>query len=911
MYHNGRNDHPDQIIEHPHATSVDQALSALGSSSLGLTDKDSKSRLELWGPNHLPEAASPSLARIFVRQFKSPLIYVLLLAGIVSLAVQAYSDAGFIFAVLLLNAAIGLFQEYRAEKSAQALRSLVATRAQVLRRGEVYEIDAQALVPGDVVLLESGGKVPADLRLIDTHNLTVDESVLTGESLAENKQADAVLVVDMPLADRTNMMFAGSLVNTGRAKGVVTATGLRTELGKIAATVLGRTSAKAPLIVRMEKFTQRITVITALVSILLVGISVSQGANLTSMLLLAVALAVSAIPEGLPVALTVALAVGMERMAKRAVIVRRLIAVEALGSCTYIASDKTGTLTVNQLTVRQIQFPDQPAWAVTGEGLEPLGNVECPNTINQAHAERLIGDLARAAVLPNEAILAQSDGQWHGHGDSVDVAFAVFARKTGITKAACLQNAPELASIAYESERRFAASLNMIDAKPVAFVKGSLETLLPMCATMNTVQGPVRLNTQVIEQQAHELASKGFRVLALASGHLATKVDHHELKHDDLVNLCYLGLVALSDPPRPEAQAAVGQCRDAGITVAMVTGDHPLTALAVAREVGLAENAQQVTTGAEIAAALAQGEPSLDALCRQARIFARVEPQQKLQIVQSLQRQGHFVAVTGDGANDAPALRAAHVGVAMGKRGTDVAKETSDIVITDDNFASIVAGIEQGRIAYANVRKVIFLLISTGTAEVILFALSLMAGLPMPLLAVQLLWLNLVTNGIQDIALAFDPAEGKELNQPPRPPKQGVFDRVMIQRVLLSAATMGLVGFGAYYWLILAGVSVDAARNLVLLLMVLFENLQAFNSRSETLSVFRMNPMRNSLLLFSVIGAQALHVGAMYTPGLKDVLGLEPVTWTQWLAMLGLAGTLVLVNEAYKLYKSKTTIKHG
>lgn len=896
-----------QTIEHPHAASAASALSRLGSSTTGLTDSDARSRLDLWGPNHLPETSHTSLIRIFVRQFKSPLIYILLVAGVLSVAIEAFSDAAFIFLVLLINACIGLVQEYRAERSALALRSLVATRAQVFRAGEVFDIDAQGLVPGDVVLLESGAKVPADLRLIHAHNLTTDESVLTGESIAARKAAEDILAVDTPLAERTNMLFAGSLIHAGRARGLVTSTGTRTELGKIASTVLERAPAKAPLIVRMEKFTHRITIVIALVSALLVIVSVAQGANLAHMLLLAIALAVSAIPEGLPVALTVALAVGMERMAKRSVIVRRLVAVEALGSCTYIASDKTGTLTVNQLTVRQIQLPGHPAWEVTGEGLTPVGEVKATG-MPRPTAAGLIQKLAQAVALPNEAVLAQSGQQWCGHGDSVDVAFLVFTHKIGLTKAGCLANAPELASIPYESERQFAASLNEINGQPVAFVKGSVEAILPMCASMTSEEGPIGLDGNTLERQAQELARQGFRVLAAASGPITADGSMRTLEQSDLVNLEFLGLLALSDPPRPEARAAIEQCQLAGMTVAMVTGDHPLTAMAVAREVGLAHDPDQVTTGADLAAAARQGEPHLDALCQKTRVFARVEPQQKLQIVQSLQRQGHFVAVTGDGANDAPALRAAHVGVAMGQRGTDVAKETSDIVITDDNFASIVAGVEQGRVAYANVRKVIFLLISTGAAEVILFGLSLMAGLPIPLLAVQLLWLNLVTNGIQDIALAFDPAEGNELKRPPRPPNQGVFDRVMVERVLLSSATMGGVAFGVYYWLINTGWAVEAARNLVLLLMVLFENLHTFNSRSETRSVFAMNPLNNKLLLFSVIAAQGLHVAAMYTPGLKDVLGLEPVGMTQWLFLLGLAFSLVLVNEAYKLVRRRTLV---
>lgn len=898
-----------------HAESIQQVLSGLASGAAGLEPAQAQERLNRWGPNQLPEPVAPGLLMVFIRQFKSPLIYVLLLAGVVSVFIEAYSDATFIFVVLLINAGIGLYQEYRAEQSAQALKSLVASHAQVLRGGNLYQVRAHTLVPGDVVLVESGAKVPADLRLIDAKDLTVDESLLTGESAATHKDPNLELPADSVLAEQRNMLFAGSLINTGRARGVVTATGPSTALGHIASAVLGREATTAPLIVRMQKFTQRITIATGLASVLLVAVSVSHGADLTAMLLLAVALAVSAIPEGLPVALTVALSVGMERMAKRGVIVRRLVAVEALGSCTYIASDKTGTLTVNQLTVRQIQLPGQDPWLVTGEGLEPGGEVVSASGVDPTEASKLIVTLARTMALPNEAVYEQHQGQWRGHGDSVDLALLVFAQKAGIDSAKRLTDHPALAVIAYESQRQLAASLHRIDGELTVFVKGALEKLLPMCSSMNTIDGKVALESQAIEEQATALASQGYRVLAAAYGTqpepratgAPSAPETHELSNAQLEGLCLVGLVAMSDPPRAEAAASITQCQDAGITVAMVTGDHPQTALAIAREVGLATDASQVVTGSQLTEAAAESQTRLDALCQGARVFARVEPQQKLQIVESLQRQGHFVAVTGDGANDAPALRAAQVGVAMGMRGTDVAKETSDIVITDDNFASIVAGIEQGRVAYANVRKVIFLLISTGGAEVILFALALLAGLPLPLLAVQLLWLNLVTNGIQDVALAFEPPEGNELKQSPRPPNQGVFDRVMLQRVLISATTMGTVAFGVYYWLVNAGWDVDAARNLVLLLMVMFENLHAFNSRSETRSVLSMNPLKNKLLLLSIIAAQILHIGAMYTPGLNVVLGLEPVSWQEWGATLAVALSLVFVNEGYKVWRSKFT----
>jgi magnesium-transporting ATPase (P-type) len=887
------------VLENPHAHSTGQALERLGTSAHGLTAAQAAERLALVGPNALPHGIPPSLPAIFLGQFKSPLIYVLLLAAMVSLLLQEYSDAGFIFAVLLINALIGTFQEFHAERSAQALQELVSTTSQVERGGEIYEIATDQLVPGDIVLLETGDKVPSDLRLLETHALSVDESLLTGESVASTKQPATVLDEATALGDRVNMAFAGTLLNTGRARGLVVATGLHTELGRIAASVVGKAAARPPLLERMERFTKRIAIAVAVAAVLVAAIELSRGAPLAEIFLLAVALAVSAIPEGLPVAVTVALAVGMRRMARRAVIVRKLVAVESLGSCTYIASDKTGTLTVNQLTVRRVQFPGLPAWEVTGEGLVPEGVFLLPQGSDLERQGHLLEALCRAATLANEAVLANRDGEWHGHGDSVDLAFLSLAHKAGITQGTCKDTWPQLDLIPYEPERRYAASLNRADDQPRIQVKGAVETLLPMCNRMAGIDGDVALNPDGILAQASELAAEGYRVLAVAAG--TTDITGSEFSSTQLSGLTFLGLVAMSDPPRGEAKDAVAACQRAGITVAMVTGDHPITARAIARDLNMVETDAQVVTGSELADAARLGEQAMDQLVRSTRVFARVEPEQKLQIVESLQRNGHFVAVTGDGVNDAPALRAAQVGVAMGLRGTDVARETAAIILTDDNFASIAAGIEEGRIAYGNIRKVIFLLISTGAAEIVLFLLSLLAGLPMPLLAVQLLWLNLVTNGIQDVALAFEPGEGDELRRPPRSPRESIFNRLMIERVLLSAVVMGGAGFAAWYWMLDRGWEENFARNALLLLMVLFENVQAFNSRSETLSVFRHNPLRNRLLLFGTLAAQLVHIGAMHTPGLNDVLGIAPVSLALWTDLLVLALGLLVAMELHKL----------
>ncbi|HCQ64066.1 MAG TPA: ATPase [Rhodobacteraceae bacterium] len=890
---------PQQLTS-PHAQAIDAVLRELGVLAHGLSQAEAADRLQRIGPNALPHSKPPGISRVFLRQFSSPLIFVLVLAAVVSMAIREWSDAGFIAAVLVVNAIIGTFQEYSAQRAAEALDQLVTTKTRVLRDGDSYVIDAEELVPGDIVLLESGDKVPADLRLLAGRDLEVDESLLTGESAPVSKDADAMLPQDCALGDRINMVFAGTMVNRGRYRAVVCKTGAATQLGEIAAGALARRTVKAPLLARMERFTRRIALAVAVAAVAMASVAFMHGMVLDEVFLLAVALAVSAIPEGLPVALTVALAIGMQRMAKRNVIVRRLVAVESLGSCTFIASDKTGTLTENRLAARRIVFAHSTPWEVTGETLEPTGSIITQAGSPSPEDQQLLARLCQVAVLANEGYLAHRDSGWTTQGDAVDIALLVMAHKAGLVRAETVNAMPEIAAIPFESERQFSASLNEDPKGQHAFVKGAMERLLPFCTRMETAEGPVALDSDEIEADAQALASDGYRVIAFAAGR--AEVGEAEVFGEaHLSGLTFIGLVGIIDPLRPEAKPAVSACRTAGIEVAMVTGDHPTTALTIAKELGLADRSDQVVTGPELKAL--DDEAEIDRLVAGARVFARVEPQQKLDIVQSLQRSGYFVAVSGDGANDAPALRAAHVGVAMGQSGTDVARETAEIILTDDNFASIVGGIEEGRIAYANVRKVIFLLISTGAAELVLFALALITGLPLPLFAVQLLWLNLVTNGIQDVALAFEPGEGDELLQPPRPPREAIFNRLMIERVVLSAVVMGVSAFLIFQSLIQAGVSVDEARNSTLLLMVLFENVNVFNSRSETRSAFRQSLMRNRLLVIGTLFAQAIHIGAMFTPWISEVLHIQPVSLRHWATLLAMALTILVAMELHKLVR--------
>lgn len=875
-----------------HTESADAVLTAWQTPQAGLSEAEAGRRHQLFGPNLLPEQGATPLWRIVLRQFASPLIYILVIAAVVSIAIGDLKDAGFIAAVLAINAVIGAYQEWRAEQSSQALRKLLRIHAAVMRDGEIREITADAIVPGDIVWLESGNRVPADIRLLETQNLEIDESLLTGESLAVHKDADSLAAAETTLGDRHNMGYAASIVARGRGKGVVIATGASTTVGQLAQDVIGAAGGKPPLLERMERFTNYVAVgtIVASVGIGLLGVLLWQY-SLQETFFLVVALAVSAIPEGLPVAMTVALAVATTRMARRNVIVRRLTAVEGLGSCTLIATDKTGTLTCNELTVREIRLGDGEVLNVTGEGFAPHGEVLSETGAVAADDNPLLRRLAAAAVLCNEADLKFSNDHWSWHGDAVDVALLSVGRKLGLERARLLEEFPEVGRIPFESEQQYSASFHEHDGKTVVFVKGAPERLLEMCR-LDDGQDAKRF-----EEIALSMAKRGLRVLAIASGAVEGKPPAEgEAFHPQGMTL--LGYVGMIDPLRSGVKEAVAACHDAGVDVTMITGDHRVTALAIARDLGLAESEDQVITAAELEEHLGNATETV----RRARVFARVTPRQKLEIVEAERKAGRFVAVTGDGVNDAPALRAANIGVAMGKGGTDVAREAADLVLSDDNFASIVAGIEEGRIAYDNIRKVIYLLVSMGAAELLMVLLAVVVGLPVPLTPVQLLWLNLVTNGIQGVALAFEPGEKDVLERKPRPPGEAIFNRLMIERMLVAVPVVGVGGFLVFAIARQLGWSDDAARNLLLLTMVLFENFHIGNCRSESQSAFALSPLKSPVLFFGALGAFLLHVASMYLPFMQTILRTEPIDLGAWGVAVGVAILVVPAVELHKLW---------
>ncbi len=877
---------------HPwHALPAEEAVGTFTSNAeRGLAATEAAARLDRHGPNTLPRRPPTAWWRIFGRQLASPVIFVLLLAAGLSLVIGDVTDAAFIGVVLVVNTLIGGIQELRAERSTRALQKLLRFAAVVVRDGESIEVEAERIVPGDILWFESGARVPADARLISAQGLRVDESLLTGESLPVEKDALWLGAPATPLADQHNMLFAGSTIQQGRARAVVVATGASSAVGRLARDVLSGPGGVAPLTVRLERFSRAIGVwvLAAAGAVAVLGV-VAHGRGWAEMAMFGVALAVSAIPEGLPVAITVALAVASRRMARRGVIVRRLGAVEGLGSCSLIATDKTGTLTCNELTVREIRLPTGEGSAVSGEGFAPKGEVtplDAGTPAATADTDSRIRDLALVAVLCNEGDLHERAGSWAWRGDPTDVALLAMAHKLGVLREAALERTPESHRVPFEPERRFAASYHHDGGALRVFVKGAPERVLDMC-----VPAP-ELRRAALEV-ASAMAARGLRVLALADG---TADGVRPGPGDEPRGLTLRGFVGMMDPLRPGAGDAIVRCGEAGIDVSMITGDHPVTALAIARELGLASDPSEVLIGAD----LPSSESELAATVDRIRVFARVAPDQKLAIVRAAIKAGRFVAVTGDGVNDAPALRAANIGVAMGRGGTDVARDAADMVISDDNFATIVAGVEEGRIAYSNIRKVVFLLVSSGAAEVLLATLAVAAGLPLPLLPAQLLWLNLVTNGIQDVALAFEPGEGDELRRSPRPANERILNRAMLRRVAVSAIVMGGVGFSAFAWMLRNGWSEEDARNALLLLMVLFENIQLGNSRSETRSAFALSPLRSPVLLIGTLGAFGVHVLAMHTPGLARVLHLGPIDLTTWAALAGLALTILLADESYK-----------
>ena len=869
-----------------------ETFEQLDTSDQGLSDAEARQRLESYGPNRLEEQPRRSPLSVFVAQFTNPLNYIILAAALVTLLFRDYLDAGAILVAALLNAVIGFVQEYRAEDSVQALKKLVVPKSRVLRDGREREVNSEELVPGDVVLLASGARVPADLRLVETTELAIDEAALTGESLPATKSDDPIPQDNLTPGDQRNMGFAGTIVVRGRGRGVVVATGTKTVLGQIAEDVQTTEVTTSPLQAKMNRFAQVLGLLSIVGTVLIVILDLVMGTPLQELVKTAVATMVASIPEALPVVVTVTMAVGVNRMAQRNAIIRRLPAVETLGSTTVICSDKTGTLTKNEMTVRVI-YDGQHTYEVTGSGYEPLGEIRPGESLVDASKADALRMVLRIGLLCNESSVAQEEGRWTVNGDPTEGALIVAAMKAGLDAEAEGDVYRRLAYVPFESERGYMATLHQQGDRKWVFVKGAPEKVIELCLQCAATGA---LKSGEILDAAQRFASKGMRVLAFA--YREAPADMAELSHEDVQGqLTLAGLQAMIDPPRPEAIAAVEGCKKAGIRVMMITGDHATTALAIAKDIGIAKEGDEALTGRELEAL---SDDELYERVGEVSVFARVSPQHKLRIVQQVKRRGEIVAVTGDGVNDAPALKAAHIGVAMGITGTDVAKETADMVVADDNFASIFSAVGEGRVVFDNIRKVTLFLVPTTIASILAILLSKILGLPTPYVAVQMLWVNLVTSGLQDVALAFEPAEPGILDRPPRDPNEGVMSSTMLQRSLLVGLLIGVGNIVDFVSALNMGYSLQNARTMVMTTTVMFQFFQAWNSRSERESIFRIGLFSNPLLLFSVVAALAAQLAVLYVPLLQSVFQTVPLAAEEWVRILTISWTVVLVVEVDK-----------
>ncbi len=870
---------------------VKKVFELLQASEGGLSGDEAHRRFEKVGPNVLAAEEKIKFFSIMLHQFKSPLIYVLLAAAVVTFFLNEFVDMSVILAVVVLNGVIGFIQEVKAEQGIRSLKKMVQAKARVLRDRRERELPGSELVPGDVVYLAAGMRVPADLRLIYSLDLRIDESMLTGESLPSEKQEERLTEENLTPGDRKNIAFMGTAVVYGRGRGVVIETGRRTVVGDIAEKVQEVPFGKAPLQQKLDNFAKFLSWTVGVISLFIFILGLYEGEKLSEMFIAAVAIAVSAIPEGLPVAVTIAMAIGVNRMARQNAIVRRLPSVETLGSTTVIGSDKTGTLTRNEMTVKLI-YDGLRTYEVSGIGYEPEGNIshESQQIDTEAYPE-LIRTL-RIGLLCNEADLYQEDGNYRVDGDPTEGALIVTALKGGLQIEDERARYPQLGVVPFESERGFMATLHEIEGRKIIFVKGAPEKIIKF-ATNDRVEAELG---NKLTRVAANFAEQGLRVLGMAYKEvdaLTTSICQADVE----CGLVFAGIQGMIDPPRQEVLEAIKDCKHSGMRIIMITGDHGTTAGAVAGHIGIGSESEQVLEGRHIEI---MTEEELYNNVRTTSVYARVAPVHKLRIVQQLIRHGEVVAITGDGVNDAPALKAAHIGVAMGRTGTDVAKEAADIVLSDDNFASIVAAVREGRIVYDNIKKVTIFLVSCGFGELLTIITCMLAGLSLPYLPAQILWLNLVTNGFQDVALAFEPGEKDVLERKPRPPDERILSSLMIQRTLLMGSFLGFGTFIIYYLQLGSGVSVESARSVALTTMVFFQFYQALNCRSETLSVFRLNPLSNPFLLVSMIGAFFAHLAVLYVPALQYIFRTVPLNSNQWVIIVISSLTILFVVEIDK-----------
>ncbi|MCB0162920.1 MAG: cation-transporting P-type ATPase [Anaerolineae bacterium] len=888
-----------------HHLAADEVTELMGSSQeKGLNSFEVEQRQKRFGPNVLtPQRGKSPLVR-FLLQFHHPLLYILMAAAVIAAVSKEVVDAAVIFGVVLINAIIGYVQEAKAEKALEALARTMTTSATVIRAGQKQQIDATGLVPGDIVLLQAGDKVPADLRLARSRDLQIDESALTGESMPVEKQAECQLDIETLLADRHNMAYTSTLVTYGQSQGVVVATGDHTEVGRISQLIATAQEMQTPLTRKIAHFSNILLYLILALAAVTFLVGVWRGESALNMLLAAVALAVGAIPEGLPAAITVVLAIGVSRMARRRAIIRKLPSVETLGGTTVICSDKTGTLTQNQMTVQQI-FADGITYDVTGTGYAPSGQILNQNGQKIDGSSWALRETLVAGYLCNDSRIIEQEEQWTVQGDPTEGALLAVAHKDGFDVDRLDEQLPRLDTIPFEAEHRYMATLHDIgegQPRPV-YVKGGVEAVLAKCdAALNATGDTMPLDVDGVHRAMEALAARGLRVLALARGELPPSTT--DLNHVNVASgLTFLGLQGIIDPPREEAVAAVRVCQRAGIQVKMITGDHALTARAIAQQIGLdgatanEQGLPAVLTGQQLAEL--SDEELVDA-AETTAVFARVTPEQKLRLVQALQTRGHVVAMTGDGVNDAPALKQANIGVAMGITGTDVSKEAAAMILTDDNFASIEAAVEEGRGLFDNLTKIIAWTLPTNLGEGLIILAAVFTGVALPILPVQILWINMVTVGVLGLVLAVEPREPDIMSRLPRDPQTPILTGVLIGRIFLVAAFILMGAFGLFIWMKENGAGVVEARTVAVNAVVMVEIFYLFNCRSFTHSMFRIGLFSNRWLFGGVIVMIILQLLFTYLPVMNQLFHTTPISLEAWGFVVGVGVVTYLVVEIEK-----------
>jgi magnesium-transporting ATPase (P-type) len=879
-----------------HAEPAEAALALCHSSSQGLSAGEAARRLEAGGPNRLPAGQPRSLfARVFA-QFNNLLIYVLLASAVVTILLRHTLDAVVILAVILINGVIGFIQEGRAEKSLEAIRAMLTRESSVLRDGRRLTVPAESLVVGDVVLTEAGDRIPADLRLLRATSLRIEEAVLTGEAAASDKSIDPV-ASDAALGDRASMAYSGTMVASGQGAGLVVATGAATELGRVSAMVAGVETLTTPLIRQMNVFARRLTiVILALAAAVCVFAFMARGYELEHAFMAAVGVAVSAIPEGLPAVMTITLAIGVKRMADRNAIIRSLPAVETLGAVSTICSDKTGTLTLNQMTVGAV-LTGTAAFETTGTGYEPRGELLRDGAAIDPVGYPELGAIARASLLCNDASLRQSGADWIVDGDPMEGALIAFAMKAGVDPETLKRDSPRLKEIPFDSRYRFMATLNPVGADRLIAVKGAPERMLELCATQAAATGEEPLDGPAWRAAIDRLAARGQRVLAFASKP-ARGPETLELDDVEDGGLTLLGLVGLIDPPRPEAVQAIAECKAAGIDVKMITGDHASTGAAIARQLGLGKSDVDALTGHAIDS---MDDSTLRRSLPTTSVFARTSPEHKLRLVEALQADGAVVSMTGDGVNDAPALKRADVGVAMGRKGTEAAKEAAEMVLADDNFATIAAAVREGRIVYDNLVKVVGWALPTNGGQAMAIVAAVLLGVTMPMTPAQILWVNMVTSVALGLVFAFDPAEPGIMQRPPRDPGAPLLSGLLVWRTALVSALFCAVVFAVFAWALRRGEELEHAQTFAVNAMVGLEIAYLFSVRLQHSAPFDFRDIRLTRALLIGIGAViVLQILFTYLPLFETLYDTRPIDWPDMgVAALAAIG-LILVLELEK-----------